>query len=159
MIVFLAVLAALVFAAGFLFLAPSFLVTRLAEQKFLSSLAAEDQAAGRDITRRTILRVRSTGEVIAEVRLAVAQLPRASALLERFFAAGEGISVTSFLIRKDGTMALSGHATTRAQLLRFEETLRASDRFHEITFPLSNIVRERDIEFSMQGKLKPDYGL
>lgn len=159
MIILLAVLAILIFAGGFLFLAPSLLATRLAEWEFIRSLTAEDQAAGRDTTRKTISEARSVREAITEVRSSAVQPPRASAILGRFFAAGEGISVTSLLIRRDGTLALGGHAANRTYLLGFEERLRSSGRFHEITFPLSNIVRERDIEFTVQGKLKPEYGL
>lgn len=158
-IVFLTGLAVLVFAAGFIFLAPPFLAVRLAERELIRLLAVEDEAVSHEEVRGTIVAARIMREAIAEARALAAEAPRSSAILERLLTSGEGIRVTSLIIRKDGTMGLSGHAATRAELLDFEERLRASDRFHEITFPLSNIVRERDIEFSMQGKLKPEYRL
>ena len=159
MIIFLAVMTLLIFAAGFVFLVPALAVTYIAEREFIRSLAAEEGDLSRETTRKTLLEARARRDAIAEVVADSTRPPKAARLLERLIDPGEGITMTSLLIQRDGTMALRGHAVTRAQLLHFEEALRGSNRFHAITFPLSNIVRESDIEFVMQGKLKAEYGL
>ena len=158
-VIFFTVLTVAVFAVGLVFLAPSFLTVRFTEGELRRSLELEENTAGHKSARDTILRARAAGEALAEIRSYAADPVRASKILERFFVPGEGVTVQSLLVRKSGELALTGHAATRGQLLRFEEALRASDRFHEITFPLSNITRERDIQFAVQGKLKPEYGL
>lgn len=159
MVLFFTVLAVLAFAVGLVFLMPSFLSTRLAEQELGRALTLEDQTARHQAVREVILKARSVNESLAQIRSYAASPPRASSLLERFFASGAGITVQALFIRKSGEITLSGHAATRQELLQFEESLRNSDRFHEIAFPLSNITRERDIQFTVQGKLKPEYGL
>ncbi len=159
LVLFFTALAILVFAVGLVFLMPSFLSTRLAEQEFARSLALEDETARHQAVREVMAQARGAEEAIAEIRSYAASPSRASLILERFFASGGGVAIHSLVIRKQGELALTGYAATRQELLRFEEALRNSDRFHEITFPLSNITRERDIQFTVQGKLKPEYGL
>lgn len=158
-IVVFALLAASALAVGFVFLVPSFLVYTFVERELIRGLKAEEEAFERQASRNTIPKAQSALEAISEIRSYAASPPRASALLERFFDPETEINVISLLIRKDGTVFLSGHAATRNQLLQFEEALRSSNRFHEVALPLSNIVRERDIQFTVQGKLKPEYGL
>lgn len=159
MTVFFTALTLCVFAVGFVLLLPSLLAACRVVSEV--SLPRDSQGAGarHDETRLTIVGIRDARAVIGEISAYGAEAPRASALLARFFAPGAGIAVRSFVVREDGQLTLAGFASARADLLRFEEMLRSSNRFYEITFPLSNITRERDIQFSFQGKLKQEYGL
>ncbi|OGZ96771.1 MAG: hypothetical protein A3J10_02430 [Candidatus Sungbacteria bacterium RIFCSPLOWO2_02_FULL_54_10] len=151
--------ALVIFCAGYLMLTPSLLLTRLATAELARSRALEEESARHGMTDEVSGRMRTTHDVLQELHAYTAEPPRASVLLERFIAPGQGIAILSFSIKNEGQAAMTGHAATRADLLRFEERLRASNRFYEITFPLSNITRERDIQFSVQGKIKPEYGL
>ena len=159
MVVLFAALAAAILAIGLALLLPSFIAVRLAERELILSLEVEERASVRQAARDTMRKARNARETIAEFRSYAVSPVRASIILEHFFAPGEGIRVDSLLIRRDGTASLSGYADTRTQLLHFEETLRNSNRFLAIEFPLSNIVRDLNIQFSMQGKLKPEHGL
>lgn len=157
--VFFAVLALGIIGVGFVFLIPSLALTRLGAQELSRSLELEEAAARHGETGDTIARTRDIRAAIRDMRAYAAAPPRASVLLERFFAPNHGIAVRSFTVRNDGQISLAGYAPTRAALLTFEGALRSSNRFYEITFPLSNITRERDIQFFFQGKLKQEYGL
>lgn len=158
-ILFFSGVAVLIFGAGLVLLVPSVLLTRIATTELERSLALEEDNVSQGDMVDTIVRMRGAQDALRELRAYTAQIPRASALLERFLSPGTGISILSLAVKGDGQMSMSGHAATRGDLLDFEETLRASQRFYEITFPLSNITRDRDIQFSVQGKLKPEYGL
>ncbi|MDZ4284391.1 MAG: hypothetical protein U1A28_01025 [Patescibacteria group bacterium] len=158
-VMFFAGVALAIFCAGYVMLMPSLLLTRLATVELSRSLALEEESAEHGTTGEVIGRMRAARDALRELRSYTAEPPRASALLERFVAPGQGITIRSFTVKNEGQAAMTGHAVTRADLLRFEEILRASNRFYEITFPLSNITRERDIQFSVQGKIKPEHGL
>ena len=66
-----------------------------------------------------------------------------------------GISLETITITETGGVLLNGKADTRKALLEFEGTLRNSPYLADITSPLSNIIRESNINFSIQGNLKP----
>lgn len=159
LLVFFSLLMLAVFGAGFAVLAPSFLLTRLAVEDLERSLALEEAAAQRGRIDETIARVRQMSATIRDVRGYAVDASRASAILQGFLSPGPGVAVLSFTLASDGLVSIAGHAATRGDLLRFEQGLRASQRFYEITFPLTNIVRERDIQFSVRGTLKPEHGL
>lgn len=158
-ILFFSGVAIAIFGVGLALLLPSVLLTGIATAELERSLALEEDNARQGDTIDTVVRMRGAQDALRELRTYTAQAPRTSALLERFLSPGSGISLLSFAVKGDGQVTMSGHADTRAALLDFEETLRTSQRFYEITFPLSNITRDRDIQFSVQGKLKPEHGL
>lgn len=153
------VLVILVLGVGFVMLMPSLALTHFAAQEMERSLALEEAAAQHGEVGAAIERMRVANAAVRDIRAYAAEASRASALLERFLKPGPGLTLLSFTLGSEGSMFLSGHAATRGDLLRFEEDLRASQRFYEITFPLANIIRERDIRFSVHGMLKPEYGL
>lgn len=68
-----------------------------------------------------------------------------------------GIRITSFAIQNRTETTLTGVAQTREDLLAFEKTLRDSGAFEEIVSPLSDIIRDANINFSMRGKLTSAY--
>ena len=158
-IMFFSLLALGIFCVGYVMLLPSLLLTRLATADLSRSLALEEESARHGSTGTIIARMRASRDALRELRSYAAESPRASQLLERFIAPGQGITIVSFSIRNDGTAVVNGHAAVRADLLHFEETLRASNRFYEITSPLSNITRDRNIQFTVQGRIKPEHGL
>lgn len=158
-VVFFSGLALIIFVAGGVLLIPSFVLTRRATGEMSRALALEEESARRSAGAEAIAKIRAVRDVLGAIRAHADEPSRASSLLMRFIAPGPGITIRSFIIHGDGLVALTGHAKTRADMLGFEEGLRASNRFYEIAFPLSNITRERDIQFSAQGKLKQEHGL
>ena len=67
-----------------------------------------------------------------------------------------GVRLTSFDWKKQGgaiTLLVSGIARDRQSLLSFEESLESSGRFASVELPVSNLAKERDIDFQI--KLAP----
>lgn len=151
-------LALLVLAAGIFFLLPSFLPVRFAERDLKRALDLERQESIRRPDAHAILaEAKKTKEAIAEIKVYAGDGQDVLPVLDRFFPVGEGITILSFVVRGGGEVLIEGHAVTREQLLIFEETLRLSDQFLEVSFPLEDIVRESDIRFSMKAKLTSAY--
>lgn len=154
------VLAVGVWTAGLALLVPSFFSSYLVRRELEDAFsAAEQEASQRGVVRETLAEAKKTKAMVAEVNNFLLRPGAGAPLLEKFFAAGKGIELSTLLIRADGTVSLEGRAATRDQLLAFEETLRATGLFLEVTFPLSDIVRERDIRFAARATLKSPVGL
>ena len=77
-----------------------------------------------------------------------------SATVESILRDAVQISVISLTLNSNGNVVLQGFARTRNELLGFEQKLRESGHFQEIMFPLSSIVREYNINFTMRAVLK-----
>lgn len=150
----------MIIAVGAALLLPSYFSSYFFRKELERSLAlAEQDASGRGTVRAILAEAKKTKAAVAEVRAALAVPPAGADILEKFVAPGEGIAVTLLFIRSTGEVAVEGRADTRDHLLAFEERLRASNLFLEVSFPLADIVRERDIRFSVKAKLKLPFGL
>lgn len=69
---------------------------------------------------------------------------------------GAGVALTNlkWSNTKDATLTVSGLARDRQSLLAFESRLNASGNFSEVTLPVSNLAKERDIDFQVKLSLK-----
>lgn len=66
--------------------------------------------------------------------------------------AGEGVSINDFRFLQSstlGTISLSGVATTREDLANFRDRLESDVRFAKVDLPISNLIKDRDLLFSM----------
>jgi hypothetical protein len=74
-------------------------------------------------------------------------------LFERFLRNDfEGISVTYLNWNKAGeeiTLTVSGLAEDRQKLIRFEEQINASGQFKKASFPISQLAKERNLDFKI----------
>jgi len=70
-----------------------------------------------------------------------------------------GISLTSFTYTVFGdekrTMSLAGKAFTREDLLSFEKTLKNNPDFISVEFPVSNLAKDKNINFAITLEYKP----
>lgn len=66
----------------------------------------------------------------------------------------EGIRIEGLSLDKEGTIKLSAHAQTRAQVLAFKDAIEKSPLFDKVDSPLSNLVKQQDINFQFTFKLK-----
>lgn len=149
-----------IFFVGILLLFPSYFPLFFEERGLEQSVKIERDASEQLHVDETLKKVRFVKDALDSFSSSLARQKKTSEALVPFFSSrGSGISFTILTIKKEGNVVLSGRAEKRSDLLAFEKMLRESERFQEITFPLSNIVREIDIQFTMQGKLKPAYGL
>ncbi len=68
--------------------------------------------------------------------------------------AGGNISITSLRFsggdKKPGTIAIDGMATNRQALSGFRDALDARDEFVRVDLPISNLIKDKDISFSIQ---------
>ena len=64
----------------------------------------------------------------------------------------EGVVLKS-IIFQNGAMNLRGHADTRAGVLLLKENLENAEEFHDVISPLSNIVKEENIDFNFSFSL------
>lgn len=145
--------------AGIAIFLPSYVRIFLRAQDMERALRFEEEASKELEVQDIIARARQVRIVVDSVQAFLNDGARGFAALEFFFGDTPGITVLSIGIHKDGLVAVTGFADSRRNLLNFEKILRDSGRFQELSFPLSNIVRESNIHFTMQGKLKSSYGL
>lgn len=146
--------ASCVLAAGSLLLLPTFLLSFHIERELARSLALEEEAGRSASDAETLAAMRDARRAADEIRAYAASPRSMGELMGQLLEPQEGIILSSFLIRSDGEVAISGQAAARGALLKFEETLRSSGKFLTVDFPLSDIVRERDIRFSARGTLR-----
>lgn len=65
-----------------------------------------------------------------------------------------GVTLTSFEADKSsGVFSIKGVATTRADLLAFQQTLANVATFADIRAPVSNLLEREDIHFDLKGTL------
>lgn len=139
---------------------PAYFFLSLEERELERSLAIEEDASRTFNIEAELQKIRIVENHIRLIRDFASAPATASVLFEKFFASsGSGITLSSLTIKKQGDVAITGNSVTRRDLLRFEKTLRDANMFQEISFPLSNIIRETNINFTLQGKLKPPYTL
>jgi len=147
-----------VLAMGLIFLFPSFLSLTFEKGEFDRSLKIEEEAALNFEIKDSKSRISA---IKAELSLIAGYIPnasRASAIIGDIFAdAPAGINIQEIRVGKDGALAVSGVAGTRRDLLNFEKNLRDSGRTQELKAPVP--VKEFEINFNLQGKLKSMYGL
>ncbi|MFY9462952.1 MAG: hypothetical protein WAP52_02065 [Candidatus Sungiibacteriota bacterium] len=150
----------LIAITGVALLLPSYFYSHFFRLELERTLAvAEQDASGRGTAHEILIEAKRIRNNIMEVRTSLTISAAGADIMEKFSAPGEGIAVTSLFIRSTGDVAIDGRAGTRDQLLAFEQRLRASGLFLEVSFPLADIVRERDIRFSAKAKLKLPSGL
>lgn len=157
---FFAVAAVLVFIAASALLSPSYLPIIMATRDFERRLSMEEETARAFRSAETINEAKQLGRRLQSLKERFSAPPKASPLLSQFLIElPSGITVSSFILKKDGEVSVRGGAETRKDLLEFEQILRESEKFEAISSPLSNIIRETDINFFIQGKLKARFKL
>lgn len=151
--------ASVIFCAGVLSLLPSYLPLMLQQKEEERALRVEEEAAKKLKSEELIIEAAKGKALARSLEGALKTRPRAHALLEELFSDAQEINVLMISLNKDGNVALTGFAQTRDDLLQFEKMLRESEHFQDISFPLSNIIQEADITFSMRARLGKEYGL
>lgn len=157
---FFAILLSAIFILATLFVLPSYFILTFEVKELLRSLDIEETAS-RELTAGSIFdRASNIRKAMVAIRGGGETSRRYSERLDDFFLVKSGaVSITTLNIRKDGNFSISGVAQTRRSMLDFEGALRDSGKFQEISSPFSNIIPERNIHFTLQGKYKSVYGL
>lgn len=145
---------------GAILLLPSY-VLLLSYHKNLEQTLELGEAAAEKLQASELLAAAHTREtMIKDARAYLMRPPRAFALLDSFTPSdAPGVSVNSFMVQSGNMILINGFAASRHDLLNFEKKIRDANILQNLSFPVSNIVRSKDINFTMQGKLKPEHGL
>ena len=155
---FFTILVSVVCVVAFALLLPSYFAVHVARDERTRSLYVEQaQVAQQRDLAEAASGARRLRLKISEIRKALGATAGPSAIIRKMLISQSGIAVTSLTVARSGGAAIEGRAATRDDLLRFEESLRASDLFLALSFPLADIVRERDIAYSVHTTLKPPY--
>lgn len=107
-------------------------------------------------TARTASQIKN---ISASLEQAATKHSPGSLIFDTMISQQAGIVIIMLTVNKEGDIIIGGKATTRQNLLGFEEYLRNSGFFQNIAVPLANIIRENNINFTFRGKLKPAYFL
>ena len=156
---FFASAASLVLGAGVLMLLPSYMPLFFEQRTLEYTLAVEEESWERLKSGELINDAAKDKTLVRSLKESLTKPARASLLLSELLESQENIRITEFGITKEGIVRIGGFAKKRADLLEFEKILRDSGRFQEFSFPLSSIVKESDITFTMQAKLADAEGL
>ena len=160
LICFLAIEFGVVLMIGVSLLLPSFLPLTFERKELKRALAIEEEASRIIKVDEIAAKGRKVGFALSLIKTFHENASPATSLLGWFLGVKRsGVTITNIVSRKGGEVFLSGIAQTRRSLLNFEEALRSSGRFQEISSPLSNIIRDRDINFTIKGTLKSPYAL
>lgn len=65
----------------------------------------------------------------------------------------ENVRLSSFLLKSDNSVELKGVAGQRLALLAFKKALENNTKISNLNFPLANLLKEKDIEFSLSFKI------
>lgn len=150
----------LLFIVASVFLSPSFLPMIFERRELERSLALIEGRAENTKSREILANARAVSKTLLEVGSAFERRARASAVFSMFSdELPSGIEVSNLTVKENGDVVVNGRAATRREILQFEDALRKSERFESLVTPLSNIIRNTDIPFTIQGTLKSEFRL
>ena len=144
---------------GITMLAPAYLPLYFQNRELERAFSIQQQAARQVNAEQIVRSAAHIQAVIASLHQATDRPSGALAIFDLFAAPPSGVVITAFSVDKGATVSLVGNATTRNNLLMFEQNLRDSSRFQDITSPLTNIIQETNITFTFKATLKPGYAL
>ncbi len=111
--------------------------------------AASEKIASYDISATDILKANRHAQLLLNVQTPV---PFYTLINDIEATAGPAIAINDFRFLRQGmndTIQLAGQASTRQDLASFRDTLDGDERFLSVDLPISNLIKDRDILFSM----------
>ncbi len=146
-------------AVGLILLVPSY-VFLVAEKKNLKETSAAETAFARKLKLGEVFSNAARAQtLLVDAGAFLGRPSRSSQLVKIFFADVAGVRVNTLAINAQGSVTLSGFAATRDDLLNFQKRLQDLQMLETVVFPISDIIRSTDINFTMNGKLKTGQGL
>ncbi|MDP3958351.1 MAG: hypothetical protein Q8Q36_02725 [bacterium] len=139
----------------FLFLAPSYLLAYVK----LASLEERRALFRKSIEEATAVKELALLEAELSVLRPKEAAPPVAALIEAVVKdKGPSVRLRQFSYERRGKTAkfdVSGSAATRASLIAFVDRLKKREEFEDVFSPVSNLVRDKDVEFTVQISLTP----
>ena len=106
---------------------------------------------------RSLSQVASTRSALSRIHNFSVVSERLPALFTVLTAVRPGVRTNMVSIRNIGEVTIVGTAGTRDDLLGYEKSLRDANVFQELNSPISNILREINISFTFEGKLREQH--
>lgn len=142
--------------ANAVFLLPTFLPLLFERRELRRELVTGKEAREKFQTNTRFQEMKKLSGAVKEIRSYISHPQYASRILDAIADHGiAGIFVETVTVSEAGAVSITGRAATRKALIDFEEKFKASEYMENISSPLSNIIRESNISFTMQGNLKP----
>lgn len=147
------------FVIGITLLAPSYLPLYFQNRELQHLLSVQQEAAKKIDASKIVSDVLRIQGIITSLRQTADNSSSALDIFNLLTTGHTGIMLSQFAINEKADITISGYATTRNDLLVFEQRLRDSSRFQDIASPLANIIQETNINFNFKGTLKPKFAL
>ena len=142
--------------ANAVFLLPTFLPLLFERRELKRELSTGKEAREKFQTNTRFQEMKKLSAAVKETRSHISRPQYTSRILDAIVEHGvAGIAVETITVTETGAISITGRAATRKALIDFEEKFKASEYMENISSPLSNIIRESNISFTMQGNLKP----
>ncbi len=133
------------------------LVTTSAKAYALTASEAAEKVAEYDLSVGALIKA----NVLAQKTFDLREVERFSSVISSLeLLHGKDISIESFEFgRKDMTLApvqVTGRATTRQALANFRDVLLSQSNVTDVFLPISNLAKDKDIQFSISIVFKPE---
>ncbi len=139
---------------GITLLAPSYLPLYFQNNEFKNTLAIQQEAAVKRDYGKIVSDTLQIQAIISSLRQTADNSSAALDIFDLLAAPQPGIIVSEFTIDENGSITIAGNAAARNDLLAFEQYLRDSSRFRDLASPLTNIIKEANIDFNLRGTVK-----
>lgn len=145
--------------AGVVLLLPSYFFTEYQRREFVQSLEAFTLSPEIQRTEEREKSAKALGAKATELGAALSKFRSAAEPLKAILEArSEGVQILtlSYGTTKDGgKIAVTGRAPRRADLLDFSKRLEVRKEFKKVVSPVSNFLKEENLEFLLSLELTP----
>lgn len=151
-----------IFSCGLLitnavFILPTLLPLAFERKELVRELATGKETQQKFQVSEHAKELKAVSMAAREIRTYISKPRYSSKIIDAFGNTGiPGISLETITVTETGELILNGRAATRNALLDLEAALKRSPYIDSISSPLSNIIRESNISFSIKGTLKPN---
>lgn len=133
-------------------LVPSYVLVTVRRDETLAQKASPAAVSSADASALVEKEIALAKEKLSVLRPIISQQPMSFVLAKLFSRISQGISLSSISVGRagaNGTISISGIATTRDTLVSFSKTLEGEAFFKKVELPVSNFTRGKDVPFTM----------
>lgn len=136
-----------------IFLFPSWIVSTYKEKEIVSQVANIGKSQSITESNSALSIIKSTNKKLDSLNIEL-EYPRVTPFINVVLSKKTGaIYITGFSFittdKKTGTLELSGVSTTRESLVSFVKRLKESGVFKAVDLPISNLAKDKNINFSI----------
>ena len=147
---------------GIVLLLPTYFFLFFQNRGAQEFLAMQQQTTKTEQARELETRIQQTNATLErlQTKYNLAQYSLSESLANIVAKAPIGITLTFLSFEKETNhVALRGHALTRGDLLQFISIIREHPSFHDVESPVENILRDKNISFTLSFTVRNDKNL